>query len=240
MRLLALYMILTMGLLGPGDPVREARRAFGEGQYAASLAGFDAVRRSYPASAQYMHYNMAQCYLHMDSMQQAAAWLMQAMQGRDSVVAAAAANAWGVLLAEGGQLRDAKDAFRQALRFDGGNEAARYNYELVSSLYQEPPQPETPPQEDQPDEPEADPELPEEDLQLPDKEMQELVDRLREQSRQRRLAGDAFRPIGYDTLTPMQARQVLEQLRQRELQFVQQLRKRSSSAGLRKDRTPDW
>ncbi|RMG71765.1 MAG: hypothetical protein D6722_06355 [Bacteroidetes bacterium] len=236
MRTILLATILLIGSGGGNDLLRRAGEAYAAGDYSQSLSLYRQLQQMSPIMSPEVAFNLGQCYRHLDSVDLALYAYQRAMQGGDAIIGSQAANETGVLLTQRTQLKDALAAFRQALVMNPHNETARFNYEL---LYQRlfPPEEDTPPL---PPESEPPPESPEQEPPpLQDQALQELVERLQQQSETREMGTDRARSRTGDTLNPAQAQQALERLRQSELQYLQQLRKRVTSVP-QGSRKRDW
>lgn len=232
-------LIATLLLVGAGsgnDLLRRAQDAYAAGNYAQSLTLYRQVQQQYPATGPQLAYNLAQCYRQLDSLDLALYAYQRAMRPEQPETGSLAANEAGILLADRGQLKEALATFRQALVFNPANEAARFNYELLHQRL-------FPPQDEPPPPPQAEPPPPEQPEgdppPLEDEVLQQLIERLEQQAQTRSTGSDAARPAGADTLSPAEARRALERLRQAELQYLQQLRKRVVNAP-RNPRYREW
>lgn len=228
-------LILIVLLLGRGNGTLERAQAlYDEEQYVESLALYRRALVSFPAQSSQIHYNLGQCYQQLDSSEMAMQYFHLAAQGEVPQIKSRAQNQIGVRLANQQKLREALNSFKRALMEDPTNESARFNFEQIRRRIKE--DPTTPPPNRQPPPPEPE----EEEELLQDEASRSLIERLRQRLRPTPFRGDRALPRGMrDTISMDQAQRILEQMRENETQFLQQLRKRTVSVPKQGER-PDW
>lgn len=232
----ATILLLAFWLGGDGW-LNEARRLTEAEQWSEALRAYEQAMDEYPALTAQISLNIGLVYLAMDSVSPAKEAFYQCLMPLAPQAAARALNHLGILALAESRPREALSNFREALLYDPAYEPARYNYELLARRLrkdQPPPNPNQPPPPDQQDDlppPPADQPL--------DPEYEEILQKL--MSRRQRVLppGDQAVPLGNDTLTVAEARQVVELMRRQDRQYVQQLRKISSASAARENRN-NW
>ncbi|MEM6805773.1 MAG: hypothetical protein AAF696_30520, partial [Bacteroidota bacterium] len=214
-----------------------AIESYNQGDFQKSLQYFGEASELYPEKLTQLNYNMAQCLLQLNNKDSAIYHLQLVLGSPDPKLASKAANNLGVLQAEALQLNTALGSFKEALIFDPNNESARYNFELVRRQKQNNPPPENkPPDEDPPQEEEPPPPPP----QMNDRELEKLVKQIRQRmTRSRGGSTDQARVLG-DTLTEEEAFVILQSLENRDVQYVQQLKKIVRTSRKKRNKRPDW
>ncbi|MDP5172725.1 MAG: tetratricopeptide repeat protein [Bacteroidia bacterium] len=235
-----IVFILSLIPLGSDGPLAEAMVNFNAGRYAQAVESLHLARDQYPDLSPTISYNLGLVYLRMDSIERAREAFYQSLSPSFPQTASLASNQLALLLLEEGRPREALGTFREALLFDPTHEDARYNFELLALRLgqQTPPpasnSPQNPPPSEQPEN------RPEDNSpQNIDPKMQKLLNKLEQRQRQTVPPGDQPIAIGNDTLTMAEAYQILELMRKRERQYLQQLRKISSASAEREGR-PSW
>jgi tetratricopeptide (TPR) repeat protein len=223
-------LIIWFLWVGGGDGLLEkARNFYFQEAYEESIRAYETALDRYPAFSGSIHFNLAQCYLRLDSAEGALLHLHQAERVDDSVLQGLAANQIGVVLLKEAQPRAALAAFRRALVADPANEDARFNYELLRrKLVADTPPP--PPSNSSPPPPEAEGAPP---APAPAPQMQRLL-----RWQQPTNSHDRYQSLS-DSLTLEQTRELQEQMRGQKTQFLQQLRKNAATHS-RKEKRPDW
>ncbi|MEZ4825068.1 MAG: tetratricopeptide repeat protein [Bacteroidia bacterium] len=239
------YVILLSGnLSGSEKSLSMAADAYRNGDYHTSILHYGDALKAYPSRSASIQYNIGQCYLALDSTEQALQFFHIVLNGNQSGISSLASNEIGILLLRRQHPKEALEAFREALIFDPGNENARYNYELLKKRLQgnapknQPPPPPRPPSPQDEDDTQA-----EEPQTTPDDNVPEdyrsMIEQLIQRQRQSNATNDFARPTGDDTISLFQARRILESMRQNEIQYLQQLRK-SAAAPHKNEKSPDW
>lgn len=236
MRPFILYMLLLIGSGGDGI-ISQAIESYNQGDFQKSLQYFGEASEQYPEKLAQLNYNMAQCLLQLNNKDSAIYHFQLVLGSMDPKLASKAANNLGVMQAEASQLNTALGSFKEALIFDPSNESARYNFELVRRQKQNNPPPEnTPPEETPPQEEETPPPTP----QMDDRELERLVKQIRQRmTRNRGGSTDQAKVLG-DTLTEEEAFVILQSLENRDVQYVQQLKKVVRSSRKKRNKRPDW
>ncbi|MDX1906557.1 MAG: hypothetical protein SF053_05935 [Bacteroidia bacterium] len=236
MRNLALLLLMVPALSGDGGLLNEANRLATAQQYLLAIEQYQEALKVYPERATEIRYNMGVLYMQADSQEAALAMFHQAVQPAMPLWASHASNNIGFLLVMRAQEREALAAFRQALVYDVNNEEARYNYELLRKRMRpeapppaatQPPPPAGMPEQEAPEPP-----------QLSDPADQALLEKLMKKRQRGPLLNDRGVFVGSDTLPLAEARRLLDELRQSDRQFIQQMRKSPTiSTG---DKKNDW
>ncbi|WNJ16905.1 tetratricopeptide repeat protein [Pontibacter sp. G13] len=237
--------------LGVGSGVtilQEAAQYYQVERYSESLNSFRKALGQYPDRSHEIRYNMAQCFYRMDSVDQALSYFHLAIHVDRPRLSAHSLNHIGVLKIKKNQLRQALESFRQALVLDPTLEDARYNYELLKKRLGDPAPKQAPPTPDPSEsdnQPEQTPPQPEENWEEPPSDelpvlgasYLKLIEKLRERYAKSSQKGDKGKPIS-DSLSIEQARSLLDAMRNHDIQFLQQLRKKASIP--QKEDRPQW
>ena len=249
MRTLMIIWVFLLGLGGGDQTLETAYGHFDAGEYPESLRFFREALRIYPENAASIYFNMAQCMIRLDSLDQAQAYFRLAVQPKEPQLASLAYNNIGILEVEQLHFQDALEAFRNAMIQDPDNEVARRNYELLKRQLQnqqEKQQPNTNSEEEQEEEDSPDDQNASSPPQATNNpppasigEYQELIERLTRRNRPSGNTDDQPLPQSLDTISMEQAQQLLEKMQQEDVQFLQQLRK-SPVAPAKKEGKPDW
>jgi tetratricopeptide (TPR) repeat protein len=235
MRSWALLLLFT--LWGGRGLLEEAEKAWQSSNYPEAVRLYREALDAYPARSQAVRYNLGITYLALDSAEKAYLFFQLATEGENATVAALASNQNGLILAGRGEIREALLAFRQALVFDPDLEEARFNYELLRKRLRDESEP-PPPSQQTPPPPGQQP--PSSAKPPPARqEYQRLLQELRLRRQLLNLSSDRGSSASLDTLPLPAARQLLDEMRQRPTQFVQQIRKSPAAPARREDR-PDW
>ncbi|MEM7657993.1 MAG: tetratricopeptide repeat protein [Bacteroidota bacterium] len=245
MKAAILTILLIFGLGQELGSLSLAQEAFEEQAYSESARFYRQALREYPEIADHIAFNLAQCLVEMDSFKQAGEYYQLAMKPDSPGLASKSANNLGVLLVDQAEMRRAVDAFRLALVYDSENEIARRNFEkLKRRLEKKPEEQDDQPSDFQSQEPE---DLPEPDdsqagetpPSLPVGEYRDLIEQLRKRRTNWKGGNDMPSPQSLDTISLELARSLLEDMRQEDMQFLQQLRK-SPAKSVKRDNKPDW
>lgn len=234
MKTTLIAITLLAGLIG-GRILDQAGVFFAEEKYRESSLLYLEALNAYPDQTAAIHYNLGVCFLRQDSLMEAMRHFRAAINPSNPNVSALAANEMGILLSRLGQDRDALQSFREALVFDPDFEPARFNFELLVRRIA-PPETEDEDQNPESDDPTPDQNTPE--SPLTDDELKQLRSELMVATAALG-EGDMATASPIDTLSYNQALQQLNQLRTRQLQFLQQMVK-TSKLPPRKTQRPDW
>ena len=143
--LIPTLVVLLFSLRGPA---KQAADRFGEGNQRGALELFKIALAEYPDQTWPIKYNLAQCYMALDSPQLAIRHYQQARSKLDPELNSLAHNNEGVLRIETENKEMALEQFKAALKAHPENEEARYNYELYVKRFENsedtppPPEPE--------------------------------------------------------------------------------------------------
>lgn len=188
-----------------------------EKKYPQALAYYKDLLVSHSAKAVEIRYNIAQCYMQMDSIAAAERFLIQVGESEgDKKLKSIALNYLGFLYIKKEKKKDALAFFRRALKENPQNEEARYNFELLKKQIVE---------DDDPKEEE--PPLP------PDEEENNSANDWRKKFNYY-LPPDNSEGLPtihhYDSIPMSKAIELLENMKNEEIKFLQQLRKFSSKS----------
>ena len=216
MKKLLIYVFLLSMATEQEPWITQAKKAYDEGQYESCLEFLEEAKESDPSQLDHYRFNEALVYEAMDSI--SAAYLLHFQHSRsdEKQLASLSLNQLGVFHCVSKQWQHALNMFKQALIRDPENELARFNYEWVIKHLSEIP---ATPEENQnnQDEEEAD----DDEVSLPSTRYSrrfvlppppsgENTDDMR------------FMP---DSLSLNQVLQQMEKLSEREIQYIQQLKK---------------
>ena len=246
MRAALISILLILGLGNETGSLFQAQEAFVAGAYTQSARFYRQALREYPTEASSIYYNLAHCMMRLDSVDQATEMYQMAMRPESPGLASKAANNLGILWVEAAEMKQALEAFRQALVFDPENEVARRNFETLKyrlkknpgEADQEPPsfQNNEPDQSEEPDQNQADPSPPSD---LPVGEYRDMIEQLRAKRRNWKGGNDLPSAQSLDTISISVAQDILEEMREKDMQFLQQLRKSPASTSKKNDK-PSW
>jgi tetratricopeptide (TPR) repeat protein len=233
MRLLFIGLLSSVLMIGSSAELAEASRAYAEGNYRAAARTWKVALRKYPNYAPQINYNLGLCYQALDSSKLAMQCFQRAVSQEDAVTTSRAYTHQAVALAANDKVPGALRLLRKALLLAPANEAARYNYEVLmhKSGQDTPP----PPKQNAPNQP------PPPD-QNPREKREQYMERVEAELRRMlgRVPSDAALPNGMDTLSLPEAVRVVEELREKELQYQQQLRKAAPPADPAAGGKPVW
>ncbi|MEM7374660.1 MAG: tetratricopeptide repeat protein [Bacteroidota bacterium] len=249
MKMIMTLLVFLLSFLGNEGSLETAFRLFETERYQESMRYFRLAAREYPAQSASIYYNMAQCMSRMDSSERALEYYHLSIRRGENQLSSLAYNNIGILLLENVLLKEALESFRQSIIQDPNNEIARYNFELLKRQLENKPKEEEKKedpnqQQDSPKDPEGtDDPAPPKQFQsspptLPVGEYKELIERLRRRNRTNS-SDDHSLPESLDTISLIQAEKILENMRNEDVQFLQQLRKSPVSPN-KKNGKPDW
>lgn len=204
--------ILMLAVTYDGPPEDAATTAYHTQNYLQAARLYEQAIAELPRQEAELRFNMAQCYFAVDSTTEALEQYDKVLPRLPAVARSVAYNNIGITQARRGQLKLALETLRQALITDPDNERARYNYELILRHIENQPPP--PPPDSLPPPPPIPPQNP--------PTPQETADA--------------------QTIDPQNLQEVialLEQLKAREKQFYQELR-RAGKVRRRYQEGPDW
>lgn len=211
-----LLTILLLAFPFSGDSsFEQAQSLFEQKQYTEAVSMYQQLLQKYPSQSQQIRYNLAMSYMAMDSLE-AALQQMNLAAGLQADVSlqSKALNQLGVWNLRKNMKKDALQFFLNALKTNPENEIARYNYELLKKQIED--EPESPPNPD-PDEP---------DDNSSAQEWKKRFDYFSPQDNSEGLP--TIR--SYDSIPMPKAIELLDQMRNNELKFLQQLRKSAANA----------
>ena len=240
MKIWGLTILLMLGLGGSEGPLDRAHLLFEAGKYQESLAAYWEAYVAYPNKVEEIRFNLGQCYLQLDSTEQALDMFLQVLTPLYPKIASQSANNIGVIQLDRQTPKEALASFRDALVFDPTNEVARYNYELLRrrlGKINPPAAPESPQDEPSPPDQGNPPPLPNQ-ADLP-ASVQKLLADIRRRRNQQQRENDKGEAV-LDTLSLEEALLFMRHLRMNETQYLQQLRKTAALPANRKEKYRPW
>lgn len=240
-----IFILLWTGGNTTDGPLARATRHMENEEWEFAVTAYEKALDLYPSDEALISLNLGIALSRTDSVHSAVSRFRLAASATslDATLRSRAANNMGVLLFRLSQPVQALEAFREALRMDASNEDARFNYELLANLMPPVMPPATAPPSAA-DSLEENPEPPQPDQnQVPpsgeDEYIQGIKDRLR---RWRKFAGTtdiSNELFSSEQITLEQAQQILNDMRENEIRFLQQLKKVPLVPNPAKER-PDW
>ena len=226
MKVTAFVFLFLLVVLPVSSNYKEANELYNQKKYAEAIILYKQLMEKYPDNAELIQFNLAQCYLKMDSTGTALTFLHNAAKTQNKETQSTALNTIGYLILQNDKKREALEYFRKALEANPQNETARYNYELLlKQLGTQKDDSETPPE---PEEDEDDPTSAQEwrkkfNFYLPPPNSEGL-------------------PTihHYDSIPIEKAKELLEALRAEEVKFLQQLRKSRKTPDKEKGSISEW
>jgi len=233
--------ILLFGIALTGDPgySEEARNQFRKGNYQKSLVAFAKAEKQLPEFVRIIEYNIGQCYLQIEDKNAATEAFRNALDKPSRELNSRALNNIGLLqiheeidsMAKNNNRVDfepALESLRDALRENPGNETARKNYEILKKIYEKLKEQ----QQDQQNEGGQSMMVlpPPPDMQPPENPSPDLPQNMLPPENSTGEYGD---------LSMDEARKKLDEMRNKENQFLQQLRKKNKNEKKEK-RDQDW
>lgn len=245
-----LYISLLLILGASSGPLEEANSLFEAKRYKAALTQYQSVLAQYPDQSHEIYFNIGQCYAAMDSVSQALRAYYQAISPDNSRTSSLAYNQIGIIYAQSQQYQQALISFQKAVRMNSLHLEAAYNYELIRRIMeaqqdqdeqqqkQEESQEQSNDEEGEDQDEEQDGESDEDADEEREEKEQEPREASNTQQAQQAANNDQAKPFSADTLDMARARQLLDRMRENEMRFMQELRKRTK----KKDKTgkPDW
>jgi len=210
----ALGLLLATGI---GGYLATGYEKYQAKAYPEAVAAFDSLIKLMPTEADRLRFNMAQAHFWADSLAAANELFQQVAPRLKGPEKGYAYNNWGIMAAHQSKLDDAIERFKQALIADPTNEDARFNYELaVRQKQQQPPPPPPPPKPEQDNQKQPSP------PQSGDEKQQPPPNQQQQQQQE---------------MDPKVAEQILESMKNKEKQFLQQLKK---SVGNKQNQSSNW
>ncbi|MDX2061749.1 MAG: hypothetical protein SFY70_01675 [Bacteroidia bacterium] len=138
-----LYLLLavSVGATSPKDPIVRAAEAFRSGEYALALGLYRQLLDELPDQRPAVEFNLAQCLFALDSADAAEAYFSRLKPLLQGHAALALRTNLALLADRKGRTAEALVLLEEALRVEPNYETARYNYELIKRRQQEPPPP---------------------------------------------------------------------------------------------------
>lgn len=119
--------------------IKTAAKSYAETDYEASVANHLKLSGEFGISTPNSNYNLALSYHYNGQLEEAQRTYQSLQSSPDKLIASFSANQNGVLLAGQNSYEEALSAFKFSLIKDPTNEAARYNFELLSKWLEENP-----------------------------------------------------------------------------------------------------
>lgn len=220
--------IFLLSIFSFGNTLENATLLFKNQKYAEAISAYKQSLEAYPKQAQQIRYNLGQSYLAADSLEDALSVFHQAAEGSDNVLRGMALNEIGILQARLSKSEEALNSFQKALLADPNNENARYNYELLARKTQKNDK-EKPKEEENPDQ--------EESNDGGAKSLTYWKDKMHFKKPPPTENGPSTEIT--DTIPVEEAMRLLENMKNNEVKYLQQLRK-SSSEKVKGDNNLQW
>ena len=119
--------------------VKAAAKSYAETDYEASVANHLKLSGEFGINTPNSNYNLALSYHYNGQLEEAQRTYQSLQSSQDKLIASFSANQNGILLAGQNSYEEALSAFKFSLIKDPTNEAARYNFELLSRWLEENP-----------------------------------------------------------------------------------------------------
>jgi hypothetical protein len=119
--------------------IRAAARSYSETDYEASVANHLKLSSDFGINTPNLNYNLALSYHYNGQLEEAQRTYQSLQSSSDKFISSFSANQNGILLAGQNKYEEALSAFKFSLIKDPTNEAARYNFELLSRWLEENP-----------------------------------------------------------------------------------------------------
>lgn len=226
MKGLTVIFIFLLSFLPVSSGFETAQSLFNQKKYGEAAAAYKSLMTKYPDRTEEIQFNLAQCYLKVDSPQLALSLLHNLDKAESPDIRSAAFNTLGFLVMKEDKKMEALDYFRKALEVNPENEAARYNLEFILKKLGAEKKEETPEREE---EEEEDDEMSAKDYRdkfnyyLPPKSAEGLPTLHH-----------------YDSIPIEKAMELLENLKEEEVKFLQQLKKVPKENQGVNQNTPQW
>lgn len=216
--------------------ITEAEASFKSGQYVLALIKYRYLINSMQLRDSHIQLNLAHCYYLNQDKNQAQKYYQDLVKSNSTTISSVSSQQLGVIAFENKQYKKALDYFRQSLSADPGNEASRYNYELVAQFLQATEVAEEEKQ-DKPTKQEQAPPPPEEENQgsQPEAPTADGQDQKDAQTRQQQ---EIQRKLKQINLSEEKAKMILDAMKNSEIQYIQQQKKQAS--GEESKNLPDW
>ncbi|MBX7240254.1 MAG: tetratricopeptide repeat protein [Bacteroidia bacterium] len=224
MKGLAFAFIVLLAFLPTTQGFEKANELYYQKKYPEAISAYKKLMEKYPEDAAELQFNLAQCYLKIDSGEVALSLLHNAEKTENPVTKGKVFNSIGYLLIQKDKKKDAIEQFRKALEADPSNETARYNYELLLKQLKNQPEEEKEPEEE------------EEDDSMSAREYRDKFN----------FYSNTVNTEGlptlhqYDSIPIDKAKEMLEALKSEEIKFLQQLRKSRKDPDNKKGQNSEW
>lgn len=191
----------------------QAQQAYATGDYQLAASYYKQILNSSIFSEPAVALNLGHAYFKMGDLENARRYYVQVSKVSNAAIASEALLQLGWIAHRTGDIKSSLTYLRDALNSDSDNEQARYNFELLKKKY--PTAPETPPAgppQQAPPPPTVEQNFAEKQAELEDAEKKEILNKLRNVD-----------------LSKEQAQMILNGLRDREVQFIQQNRRKTGN-----------
>ena len=226
MRLICYIILLT--ILGKDGPLQEANQFLEVEKYEEAIQSLKKGLKKYPDKTAVICFNLGQLYNQLGTNDSAQLYYKKALNRIPLDLSSKLNNNQAILSMKQGQVQAAINALKDALLQDQNNEIARFNYELLLKRFR--PQQ----QNEQKEEPQDQKEEKQTNNNIGNRKSA-----IRSFNSPQSIAESESMVIRRDSLTDEQALQLLEIMRQNEIQYIQQLKKKISSP-LKFNKKPAW
>jgi tetratricopeptide (TPR) repeat protein len=200
---------------------REAERAYRMQYFAQASQQYQLIIDNSVVRPVEVQFDLAQALFAQKKYKQAEVLYRRNLQAQDPAIVSNALNQLGLLLVLQGDTVEAIQRFKSALRTQPDNDIARYNFELLKKNYT--------PRKASPPSAQAPKESPKTENQTPEQAMPDLDDQKEE----------TLKRLKNYNLSEEKAQQILEELRNAERQYLQQIR-RGGNAKNKSERSDTW
>lgn len=239
---------------------KEAKEAYNQGKFDEAIKSYERLTHEYGVSDDKVLLNMAHAYFKNDAKEEATNLYNSLSQSNNKSIGSAAYNQLGVLANQLQKKEEAINYFKEAIRADPSNEAARFNYSKLKKEQEEQQQQDQDNKDQNQDQDNKDQQSKDQDNKdqnQQDKENQEQQDQSEqeqeggeekeeqqnEEEQQNQDQQDADQKSRAEKLEEMnmseeKAEMILEAMKNNEIQYIQQNRKKPQSRV--DDGRPDW
>lgn len=218
--------------------MEEAGRLYYNGKFQESITLYRNLLATPSDETQSIQFNIAQCYTQVDSIETAMYYFHLATEKGKPEVKSQAWNNLGIMLAAQNNTKEALQSFYNALKNNPQNDNARFNYELLKRQMK----PENK-QENEEDEdntpPDNSPPNNNEENDNPDgKSVEYWKQKFNYYRPDDTESGSIQR--NYDSIPMDRAIELLEQMKNKEIEFIQQLRKSAAQENRKSGNKSEW
>ena len=141
------YLLLILLALNPINDIKriakvnalkeEARKAYNQGDYNTAKKSYELLIDSLGVKEAGLQLNLANSYFQLNETEQAAQQYQELSRNEDALIRSTALQQLGVINNREGKFKEALELFKQAVKADPKNDAARFNYEMLKKKLKE-------------------------------------------------------------------------------------------------------